>query len=158
MVSVAVRPTCLAAGGNRKGPFYNPPAKGTKAPWRVEWLIFFSDNKYIRICENYNAAPKAQGGEGVRAHLSYHYGDVPQRRTPQGLPLWGLDEPTDLRMDLDSDRGPHLHYAGENHIPQTRVDGLDISRFDLFTFVAGIFEHRANGKPLNEVFGFKIRT
>jgi len=61
-------------------------------------------------------------------------------------------------MDVDKYRGPHLHYGDKDHIPQSSLDGLDIATFDLFTFIAKILEHRAKGKPLNEVFGFKIRT
>jgi len=135
------------------GPFIRPTAGPGKPPWSVKWLIFFKD-KYLRLNENYYPKPLRSGGGALRAHFSFHYGDTPPKRN--GSLIWQGEEQVDFRIDLDVRIGPHIHFKGENHLPQSRVSGLRIADQTMFTFINNIQGHRKLGTPIETVFGFKV--
>ena len=131
----------------------DPTSRISPPPWRMEWIVAFSDGKYIRLCENYYRA-KVLKGDGYRAQFSFHYGAMPSKKDLRGLPEYHHSEPVDLRIDLL--KSAHLHYLGPDHIDQSQISGLNIATYDLFDFLEKVKEHRATGRPLNETFGFTV--
>lgn len=128
--------------------------QATQVSWHLRWYLEFTDNKYIRVAERYEKWPNMLG-LSKRINVAYHYGDI-ARRTSDGLPGHLGKDPVDIRID-DSCSPIHLHYNSQNpHHPDASVKGLDLEDLDMFTFVNGIFKHRAKKKPLHVVFGFKI--
>jgi hypothetical protein len=144
----------LEKGTNQTGPFVRPTAEPGEAPWSVKWLIFFNDKKYLRLNENYYRRSVRSGGGAYRSHFSFHYGNIPPKR--ESHLSWQKEEQVDLRFDLDSCFGLHIHFKGDNHIPQLRVAGLQIENQTMFTFINGIQEHRKSGAAVETVFGFKV--
>jgi hypothetical protein len=59
---------------------------------------------------------------------------------------------------VDCDRtGPHIHYDGQDHIVQARVNGLDIDDLDLFDFMDAVRVNRVTGRPLHEILNFTVQ-
>lgn len=113
----------------------------------------FTDNKYIRVWEDYCRVKGLQ--DSRRARLAYHYGPVP-RVDPNGIPNYIPSDPVDIRID-NSCQKIHMHFGAPNpHIFQERIQKLDLEKTEIFTFVQGIFRHRSTGKTLDKTFGFKI--
>jgi len=139
---------------SQTGPFIRPTAEPGKPPWSVKWLIFFK-GKYLRLNENYYPKSSRSGGGAYRAHFSFHYGNIPPK-TGEGSLTWQGEEQVDFRVDLDARIGPHIHFKGENHLPQSRVSGLQIDDQTMFTFINKIQDHRKSGTPIETIFGFKV--
>ena len=139
---------------NQTGPFVRPTVEPGEPPWSVKWLLFFKDDKYLRLNENYYRRSSHSGGGAHRAQFSFHYGNIPPKR--YGSLAWQKEEQVDLRFDLDGRIGPHIHFNGEDHILQSRVSGIQVTDQTMFTFIEGIRMHRQSGAPLETVFGFKV--
>lgn len=139
------------------GPILRPTSSQGPVPWKLDWALLFQDGNYLRITENYRPLPRTRGfPRGERDHFSFHFGKDPGPRDARGFPRRVLNDPgTILRIDLDR-RGPHIHFAGDNHIPQSRVEGMIIESFDLFVFLAAVQNHYKTGKGLDEILGFKV--
>jgi hypothetical protein len=128
--------------------------RATPDSWHLRWYLEFSDNKYIRVAERYEKFSKMMG-VSRRVNVAYHYGQIVNKGA-DGLPGYLGSDPVDIRID-DSCSPIHLHYNSQDpHHSNDSVKGLDLDDMDMFTFVNGIFKHRANKKPLHIVFGFKI--
>jgi hypothetical protein len=148
----------LENGAHEIGPIVRPTVDPALPPWKVKWCIIFLDRKYIRATETYAAEPKWKGRAGYRTDFSFHYGDCPTRTTSDGWPDHRDQHQCDIRFDHDPARKYHLHFNGENHIPESRVHGCEISTLNIFQFVLSIQEHRRSAKPLNNVFGFTVEA
>jgi hypothetical protein len=146
----------LEEGATECGPYLGPTADPGMPPWKAEWFILYPDSHYIRATENYYAKPRADGGGGYRKHFSFHYGPTPPLDA-NGTPQWRLDNACDLRIDCDR-RGPHLHYGGQDHIPQSRIGGMQISDQGMFDFVRKIQEQRNSHASAEETFGFRVEA
>jgi hypothetical protein len=146
----------LEEGVNQTGPFLRPTAEPGEPPWSVKWLIFFKNTKYLRLNESYYRKSSRSGGGAYRAHFSFHYGNIPPRQRGSGSLKWNKEEQVDIRIDLDARFGPHIHFDGDDHIPQSRVAGLQIGDQTMFTFIDRIQQHRKSGAAIEEVFGFKV--
>ncbi len=44
----------------------------------------------------------------------------------------------------------------QDHIPETRLTGLDFDSIDPFRFIRAVEEHRKSLRPLHEILGFKV--
>ena len=87
--------------------------------------------------------------------MAYHYGVI-SKVDANGIPQYIQTNPVDIRIDNSCQR-VHLHFGTPDpHIFQENVEGLDLGKLDMFTFVRGIFKHRKTGMALDKVFGFKI--
>jgi hypothetical protein len=146
----------LEPGCSVTGPFVNFTEHPDLPPWTFELYIFFSDGAYVRIWEMFGRIA-GNRTQGQRLQSSYHYGPVPARCDSQGLPLWSSSDPRVIRIDRDDWHGPHMHYGGEDHIPQNRVDNMVIEDMTLTVFLTAVLEHRASQRPLNEILRFRIR-
>jgi hypothetical protein len=66
------------------------------------------------------------------------------------------------RNSLTGGLGPpyndHIHFAGEDHVPQSRVKGLVIVELDVFRFVEAVISHRTTSQPIDNCLGFKLET
>jgi hypothetical protein len=121
--------------------------------WHFKWYLKFADNKFVRIWEHFSRVPGLQ--ESQRLHFAYHYGPV-TGFGKDGLPSHGSKQPVDIRIDNSVQR-VHLHFgATEPHYFQEKVERLGMEKLDMFTFINRIFKHRATGKTLDKVFGFRI--
>ena len=122
--------------------------------WEIEWYLGFADRKYLRVWERYEKVAKLID-ISRRLSFSYHYGLI-AKQGPDGIPVRNSDDPVEMR--IDNARGiAHMHFnSPEPHIAQANVEGLDLERIDLFTFIRAIFKHRKTGKPVNKTLGFKI--
>jgi len=146
----------LEEGATECGPFLAPTADPGMPPWKAEWFVIFCDGNYIRATENYYAKARAQGGGGYRQHFSFHYGPTPPF-SANGIPEWRLEKTYHLRIDCDR-RGPHLHYKGEDHIPQSRIVGMKIIDQGIFDFVCKIQEQRKAKVSVEDSLGFRVET
>lgn len=63
-----------------------------------------------------------------------------------------------LRIDIDQKSRRHAHYGGENHIPESRLSGLDFDKITPFDFIRAVEQHRLTLKPLPEILGFEVIT
>jgi hypothetical protein len=145
----------IEEGATQRGPFYAPTVDPNEPPWQSEWIIEFSNGKYVRAVETYYRRKQRDGGGGTRTHFSFHYGDTPAS-DPSGNLMWNNTSQLDIRIDRCSRKGSHIHFAGEDHIPQARVTGMAIDSQDSFTFVNAIQQHRRTGRTLKDVFGFTV--
>ena len=136
------------------GPFLTPTISPNKPPWQMEWAIIFDDGLFFRVTENWFKR-KSLGGRGLRYHHSFHYGPANPQRSTEGIPNRSPAYPAIIRVDVDR-RGPHLHYGGNDHVPQSKVHGLDISNADPFIFAKAIIEHRQTGKDLAAIMKFTV--
>jgi hypothetical protein len=127
---------------------------GELPPWVLDFALMYSDGMHIHLGETYVPLPKREGGGGRIYHLSYHYGRHEGRFKASGMPAFSKS--CELRIDIDSLHGRHIHYGGEDHIIEDRLPGLDFDKIDPFLFIQAIEEHRADGKPLHEILGFKV--
>ena len=60
------------------------------------------------------------------------------------------------RIDIDLKSKRHAHFAGENHIPESRLLGLDFDKITPFDFIRAVEKHRQTQKPLPELLGFEV--
>lgn len=122
--------------------------------WRFEWHLMFADNHYIRIWEDY---VRVKGlADSRRARFAYHYGPTPPLLDADGTPKYQSADPVAIRIDNCS-QSAHLHFKSpQPHIPQDKVDKLNLHTIEKFTFVNGIIKHRATGKSLEKTLGFKV--
>jgi hypothetical protein len=144
----------LESGFSVVGPFLDASGDPASPPWQLDFAIIYPDGMYIRIVENYRELPKRDGGGGCLQYFSYHYGPCTKERDKYGFP-----EPLkdfELRIDLDPWSLRHIHYAGENHIPEVRLPGLDFNKINPFEFIRAVEEHRKGLKPMHEILGFKV--
>jgi hypothetical protein len=136
------------------GPFTSALGNPDAPPWDADFAIVYPDGKYIRVSEYYRPLSKQLGGGGCLDQFSYHYGPCTTTRDADGFPKFS--KRFDLRIDKDQQFQYHAHYLGENHIPASRLPGLDFLNIDPFKFIRAIEEHRKFGKPLHEILGFKV--
>jgi hypothetical protein len=145
----------IEPGCNILGPVLECTVLPDLPPWWFELFILFDDGMYIRVWEHFNNVAGSRR-HGQRAYFSFHYGLTPAGRDINGRPIWNNSDSVELRIDLDSWNADHLHYRGENHIPQSRVKNMVISEMDIGRFLKGIMESRGSKRPIHEIFGFEI--
>jgi hypothetical protein len=90
-------------------------------------------------------------------HFAFHYGESNPTCDATGFPM--KDEAlyvTTFRIDTDA-YGPHIHFHGENHLFQNRVEGLVISDAEPFIFVQAVLRHRSTGEDFDTIMGFTVR-
>jgi hypothetical protein len=142
-------------GSTQVGPIYVPTAPN-RPPWNLDWCLRFSDGKHIKLKERWWAKPTRLGGLGYRKHLAFHYGELNPVSDMQGFPVRdSLNFPPIIRIDSDA-YGPHMHYEGKDHIPQSKVQGFDISNADLFDFIRAVQEHRKTGDLFHKILNFTV--
>lgn len=123
--------------------------------WKFEWvLVFNTDNKYLRVWEEYSKVTGLLLSRRLRFVL--HYGPI-VGRDQDGNIIRDDKDPVEIRVD--NTRGQaHMHYqAPEPHHPQENVEGIDLEALDKFAFIKAILEHRRTGKPLDRILRFKVR-
>lgn len=145
----------LKPGFTLVGPFLDA-ARDPAPPWSLDFAIVYDDSMYIRISENYRALSKNEGGGGCLQYFSYHYGPCTTERDEDGFPVFLED--CELRIDIDRWSKRHIHYAGENHVPEVRLPGLDFNKISPFDFIRAVEEYRATQMALHELLGFKVET
>jgi hypothetical protein len=138
------------------GLYSTPTIQPNNAPWQTELTVVFSDGKFFRVCETWYRRKGSPGGGGYRGHFSFHYGPANPSCDSEGVPTRSKDYPAIIRIDEDDRIGPHLHFAGENHIPQRRVQNLRISDADMFDFIRAVQTHRANGEGFDKILKFTV--
>jgi hypothetical protein len=139
------------------GPYVTPTVTPDRPPWKAEWTVLFGDGFYFRVVENWYRRSANLGGRGVRKAFSFHYGPTNPVRDDEGTPLYSDDYQAIIRIDLDTDgRSAHLHYDGDDHIPQMRVQNLRISEVDPFRFIRAVVEHRSNHQSFDKIMGFTV--
>jgi hypothetical protein len=136
------------------GPFLTPTIDPNKPPWQMEWAIVFDDGLFFRVTENWFKR-KSMGGRGIRHHHSFHYGPANPDRDQYGIPKRSAAYPAIIRVDVDR-RGPHLHYAGNDHIPQNKVKGFDIADAEPFVFAEAVMQHRRTGESFEKILKFTL--
>jgi hypothetical protein len=133
-----------------------PEIESTLPPlmWQVEFFISFQDGLCIAIWESWDKFAGLQ--DSRRIQWSYHYGAA--ARDSSGRLLQSEpDSPVTIRIDTCGGK-EHLHYlAREPHYSPSSVLGLDLESVDCWQFIKGVLRHRKTGKPVDQVFGFKIK-
>jgi hypothetical protein len=151
MVIQKLEPRCTEIG-----PFLTPTVVPDKPPWKAEWAVVFEDEHFFRVTENwFRRGIIASGGSGYREHFSFHYGLANPVRGSDGLPVRSNAYPAIFRIDRDR-HGPHLHFGGDDHIPQTRVQNLRISNVEPFDFVRAVLRHRSTREDFDQILKFKV--
>jgi hypothetical protein len=122
--------------------------------WTFDWVLAFSDKKYLRIRERYESKP-GMIGESYRVAFAYHYGTL-LGSDNNGRPIYQPKDPVDIRIDCGS-QDVHLHYLAPNpHLSQDRIIGLDLHSLDMFRFIKAIFRHRTRGVAIDKTLKFRI--
>jgi hypothetical protein len=126
----------------------------------MDWAILFPDGKYAHLKERWYpatiSAPRSSNW-GYRKHFSFHYGMANPSKDSRGIPL---PDRINFRpiIRIDHDRwGPHLHFDGEDHIQQIRVQGMTIDDADPFDFMRAVLEHRATNANFDAVMKFQVK-
>jgi hypothetical protein len=150
----------LEQGARENGPRLRPTGSRGPVPWQLKWAVRFVDDYYAQVTENYTLTKFT--GQGERKDFAFHYGQTPTRSDPFGFPIYqNMGLPAIIRIDnhppYDLPYGPHLHYNGEAHIGQSRVDGLKILDCDLFQFMDAVNQHRKINKPFHEILNFTVQ-
>jgi hypothetical protein len=136
------------------GPFTNALGEPDAAPWDSDFAIIYPNKMYVRVVEYYRPLSKRFQGGGCLETFSYHYGPCTSARDSDGFPKFS--KRFELRIDIDQRYKRHIHYLNEDHIPESRVPGLDFKTIDPFKFIRAVEEHRKSSKPLHEILGFKV--
>ena len=142
------------------GPYLDCTIIPNKPPWQLNWAVKFSDGKFLRITENWfrrRIHGSVAGVFGAREHFSFHYGPANPLCDADGLPIRSVAFPAIFRIDCDR-HGPHLHYLGQDHIPQSRVKNFRILETDPFHFFRAVLSHRATGDGFDSIFGFQVTS
>jgi hypothetical protein len=138
------------------GPFATPTPPD-RAPWEMDWTVLFADGQYFRLKEHWYRRATHLGGNGYRKTFSFHYGPTNPDKDADGVPIASDLYPAIIRIDEDDDwRGPHIHFDGEEHIPQSRVMGLPITRLDPFDFIRAVMKHRRTHARFDQIMGFTV--
>jgi hypothetical protein len=123
-------------------------------PWRVDLGIIYLDQMYIRIVENYRELSRGEGGRGRLDAFSYHYGPCSDERDDEGFPP-AIDDCV-IRIDIDVVSNRHIHYQGEDHIPEHRILGLNFDQVCPSMFISAVEQYRQTSKPLHEILKFRV--
>lgn len=138
------------------GPYATPTVTPNKPPWQMEWTVIFPDGLYFRVKENWFRRGSHLGGGGYRKQFSFHYGPANPATDAEGLPMPSAAYPATIRIDQDDRIGPHIHFEGEDHIPQRRVRNLRISDADAFDFIRAVIEHRITHDKFDKIMQFMV--
>ncbi len=156
-LAAEVANTPLEPGCEQIGPFLTPTVVPDKPPWQMEWTVLFADGYYFRVVENWFRRSSSLGGHGCRRAFSFHYGPTNPAKDDNGVPLPSNQFPATIRVDQDVDwRGPHLHYNGEDHVRQSRVQDLRISDMEPFQFIKAVMEHRRTRQDFDRIMQFAV--
>jgi hypothetical protein len=117
-------------------------------------MIFPDGGMYASIYEHYRELPRAVGAGGRLQRFSYHYGPCSSERDEMGFPV--RQDDCEIRIDISWKLERHAHYAGENHIHQNRLIGLDFDAITPFDFIKAVIAHRETKMPLHEILGFEV--
>ena len=134
----------------------DPVPRTDSPPWGLEFAILYSDGMYIRIGEYYRELSRIEGGGGSLKYFAYHYGPYAGPLGPEGFPV--MTKQVELRIDVDERHKRHAHYGGEDHIPESRLKGLNFETIDPFQFIGAVEEHRQHKRPLHEILGFVVES
>jgi len=142
----------LDPGFSVVGPFIAPRGIPGFPPWHSDFAIIYPDHMYIRVAEYYEESSQLYRICGYRRYFAYHYGKCSDQRDEDGFPC--RIKAVNLRIEQDNKNGCHAHHLNPNHIPQSRLPGLDFDRIDPFEFIRAVDEHRRPLRPLHEILGF----
>jgi hypothetical protein len=148
-----LEPHCVEAG-----PYLQCTIAPNKPPWQLLWVVKFADGNFLQITENWfrrRGRAIGPGGVGYREHFSFHYGPANPLCDADGVPLRSKAYPAIFRIDCDR-FGPHLHFMGEDHVPQDRVKNFRISDAEPFEFFRSVLTHRATGKGFDSILQFQV--
>jgi hypothetical protein len=153
---IVLGPQAVKAGSYvEAGPYCDPTILPNEPPWKMEWAVIFADGMSLRVTENWFKRKPMARGFGFRQHFSFHYGPANPTCDPHGIPIRSDAYPAIIRVDCDR-HGPHLHYQGDDHIPQSRVKKFRISDAEPFAFVRAVLEHRATGSEFHKILKFEV--
>jgi hypothetical protein len=125
-------------------------------PWIVDWAILYPDGLHIRVKETYKPKPHPLYNQGQRLHFCFQYGST-TARDAKGMPRTASGRDTVIRLDRDQ-FGPHMHYAGRDHIQQEDLTGkFIIDDIELFEFIDAVETHRQSGCPMEEILFFALK-
>lgn len=129
-------------------------------PWRLDWCLFFEAGMYIRVVEFFRPKPSPDVFQGYREHFSFQYGVQtgfdPVRKAPWPWST-GVGN-TVIRVDLDRRNGPHLLYKGQNHIPQTDLNGtLVLAEMTVRQFIDSVMRHRHENGAFESILDFDLK-
>lgn len=141
-------------GTRHVGPTLLPPARGVPR-WRLDWIILFPDNNYVRIADQWDPV-KGSRTEGIRAYFSFHYGETPAVSDSRGIPKKHHTEPRVIRIDMKNRNDVHIHYADKDHVPEAQVHGLKIRDINVLDFINAVVAHRKDHRTLAEILGFNF--
>lgn len=137
------------------GPFTEASGEPGVAPWFSDLAIIYPDSMYVRVTEEYCRAAKRDGGGGRLIHFSYHYGPASKRRDSFGFPQF-IDD-CDLRIDIALRGGRHIHFRGEDHIPEERIKGLNFASIEPFEFIRAVHQHRSTkDSTMDQILRFTV--
>ena len=123
--------------------------------WTFEWVVKFSDNKYLRVWEQYARVRGLQ--ESRRVRFSFHYGPIPQDNS-NGEIRYTPSDPVDIRID-DYRSPAHLHLGAPlPHYEQRDVIGLNLADLSMIAFIRTVLKHRRTGRPIDKILKLKIRS
>jgi hypothetical protein len=125
-------------------------------PWTIMFALLYGDGSYIRIYEHYRQLSRQEGGGGRLQYFSYHYGPCGSERDEDGFPE--MEKDCFLRIDIDHKSERHIHYAGEDHIREHRISGLNFDSITPFDFIRAVEKHRTIARPLHEILGFEVKA
>ena len=140
------------------GPYLDCTVVPNKPPWQLKWTVKFSDGKFLRVTENWfrrRTHGSIGGVFGTREHFSFPNGRANPICDADGHPERSNAFPAIFRIDCDR-HGPHLHFMGEDHIPQNRVSNFRIQDADPFQFFRAVLSHRASGEGFDTILGFQV--
>jgi len=146
-----LEPLCIEIGplvAPTTSPAYQPP-------WNMDWAVIFQDGMFFVVRERWYPRKSIFGGGGYRKMFSFHYGAAAPGRDRDGIPARDKAYQTIIRVDIDW-TGPHIHYLGEDHIPQPRVRDFSISDADPFRFATAVLQNRASGTDFAALMGFTV--
>jgi hypothetical protein len=139
------------------GPYLGPTVDPDSPPWQMKWAVIFDDNHYFCVTENWWKRRRQFGSQGYRKHFCFHYGPANPVPDQDGIPEPSRSYPAIFRIDCDT-HGPHIHFQGEDHIGQNRVDGFAISDAQPFLFVQAVMRHRLSGDGFDEIMQFRVKA
>ena len=125
-------------------------------PWVMDWAILYPDDHHIRVKETYKPKPHPLYNQGQRYHFSFQYGKT-TARDHKNMPRTASDRDTIIRLDHDQ-FGPHMHYAGRDHIQQESLLGkLVIDEIEVFDFIDAVETCRQSGCSMEDILFFSLK-
>jgi len=142
-------------GTIQKGPGCETKVKPQLPTWLLDWAVLYPDGFHFRVKEYYKPKLHPAYNQGYRVQFSYQYGAT-TATDAKGMPRTASDRDTIIRIDLDQ-WGPHLNYAGINHIQQEALTGaFKIMDSEVFAFVEAVETCRQSHCTMQEILFFEL--